>query len=106
MIFYKQLLPVACLAAVAMFAANSPANAAIQCDGNFQIVRGQGKISTPYCADANVAFVAQEYGMKVSAQAVRQNPSVKERACRLVGDDIRVRDACIGYRPDGGRNRF
>lgn len=101
----KRLLAVAGLAACATVA-NSPANAAIQCDGNFQIIRGQGRISTPYCADANVAFVARQYGMNVSAQAVRQNPSVKQRVCRFVGDDIRIRDACIGYRPEGGRGRY
>ncbi len=107
MIAYRKSLAVAGFAALFAFAAHSPADAAIQCDGNFQIVRGQGKIATPYCADSYIAVVAQQYGMRVSAQAIRQNPSVKEQACRLVGDDIRVRDACSGYRPErSGRGRY
>jgi hypothetical protein len=95
----------AALAAGLMAAQTLPA-AAIECDGNFQIMRNGGRIATPYCQDTNVARVAREYGMRVSAEAVRQNPSVKERVCRFAGDDLRIRDACIGYRNEGGRQRF
>ncbi len=106
MIAYAKLFAAAGLAAAGAIAAYTPATAAIKCDGNYQIIKGQGQIVTPYCADAYVAVVARQYGMRVTAQAVRQNPSVKARVCRLVGDDIRVRDACAGFRPDGGRNRY
>ncbi len=77
----------------------SPASA-ITCKGNFQIQRDGSHIATPYCQDTYLAVVAREYGMAVSGRAVRANPSVKERACRLVGDDNRVRDTCVQYRWD------
>ncbi len=75
----------------------SPASA-ITCRGNFQVQKDGTQIATPYCQDTYLAAVAREYGMAVSARAVRANPSVKERACRLVGDDNRVRDSCAQYR--------
>lgn len=78
------------------------ANAAIQCDGPFQIIQGN-KHATPWCQDNYLAAVARSYGMRVSNAAIRNNPGEKERACRFVGADIRVRDICTGYRPDGGR---
>lgn len=75
-----------------------PASAAIRCDGNFQIT-SQGRIATPYCEDNYLAQVAREYGMRVSNEAIRYNPSVKERACRFVGNDIRVKSTCERYLP-------
>lgn len=86
--------------AVLMLAAASPASA-ISCQGNFQVQKNGNKIATPYCEDNYLAAVAREHGMSASAGAIRANPSVKERACRLVGDDIRVRDTCAPYRADG-----
>lgn len=89
------------LAATAVIALTAAAaQAKIQCNGAFQIMKRGGEISTPYCADGQVAAVARQYGMKVSADAVRNNPSEKQRACRLAGDDIRIKDACAGYRND------
>ncbi len=82
------------------------ASAAIRCDGPFQIINGNKHV-TPWCQDNYLAAVAREYGMRVSASAIRNNPSTKERACRFVGADIRVKDTCHGYRPDrGGNFRF
>lgn len=83
--------------AIAMVA--QPASAAIRCEGNFQITK-QGRINTPYCEDNYLAQVAREYGMRVSFEAIRYNPSVKERACRFVGNDIRVKDTCQRYLPE------
>ncbi|WP_088343457.1 MULTISPECIES: hypothetical protein [Rhodomicrobium] len=98
----RSLLVPASILALAAFAA-TPA-AAIECEGNFQVQKNGNRISTPFCADGHLAIVAREYGMQVSAQAIRYNPSVKERACRFVGDDNRVRDTCQPYRNDGDRN--
>jgi hypothetical protein len=36
--------------------------------------------------------------MKTSGKAIRSNQGEKERACRLVGEDNRVRDTCAQYR--------
>lgn len=93
----KTLVPAAAFLSFAVLA--TPASA-ITCDGNFQLQRNGQPIATPYCEDNNLAAVAREYGMRVSASAVRANPSVKEQACRLVGDDNRVRDTCAPYRMD------
>lgn len=71
---------------------------AIECEGNFQIQKNGNQIVTPYCQDGYLAIVAREYGMRVSGEAIRQDYGEKERACRLVGEDNRVRDACAQYR--------
>lgn len=92
-----------CLAAaMGALVTAQPAAAAIQCEGPNQVVQGQ-LLSTPYCRDTYLAQVANSYGMRVSAHAVRWNPSVKKQVCAAIGYDIRVQDACIGYRSDSGR---
>ncbi len=91
------VVPIACLALFIMTAL--PAYA-ITCDGNYQVQRSGQRIATPYCQDNMLAEVANEYGMRVSRRAIRNNPSVKERACRFVGDDNRVRNTCAPYRGD------
>jgi len=80
--------------------AATPADARIRCDGNYQIINGQPH-ATPYCQDQNLADVARTYGMHVSASAMRNSPSEKQRVCQFVGYDIRVREACHGYGQDG-----
>jgi hypothetical protein len=80
---------------------STPADARMRCDGNYQIINGQPH-ATPYCRDENLAQVARTYGMRVSGNAMRHSPSEKERVCRFIGYDIRVREACQGYGHDGG----
>lgn len=70
---------------------------AITCNGNFQVQSNGREIATPYCEDDNLAQVARGYGMKVSADAIRNNPSVKEKVCQIAGDDNRVRDTCAPF---------
>lgn len=89
------IVAVACFLSLA--AAAESANA-IECKGNFQVQKNGDQIATPYCQDGYLALVAREYGMSTSAKAIRYNPSEKERACRLVGEDNRVRDTCAQYR--------
>ena len=89
-----KLIAAACFLSVA--AAAGPASA-IECEGNFQIQKSGNRIATPYCQDGYLAIVAREYGMKVSAKAIRYNPSEKERTCRFIGDDIRVKSTCAPY---------
>lgn len=74
--------------------------AKIKCDGPNQVIKGHGLIGTPYCEDGYLATVAREYGMRLSADEIRNSPSAKGEACRLIGNDIRVRDICSGYRPE------
>lgn len=94
-------------AAMTGFLAAAPgvAAAGIRCEGSFQIVNGQ-PISTPFCRDANLAVVARQYGLKVSAAAIRNNPDAKLEVCRIVGRDIRVTEACASAGPLGRSQRF
>lgn len=74
--------------------AAAPAHAAIQCEGPRQLVQGN-YITTPYCEDTYLALIAQrEYGMRVSAAAIRQNPNLKAEVCRQIGHDNRVKSNC------------
>lgn len=82
---------------------SAPAEARIVCDGEFQIIQGRPQ-STPYCRDTYLAQVARSYGMRVTADAMRNNPTEKARVCRFIGADLRVREACFNYREEpGGR---
>ncbi|MBI4725382.1 MAG: hypothetical protein HY765_10515 [Rhodomicrobium sp.] len=82
----------------------SSASARIMCDKEFQVTRN-GNIATPYCEDNYLAHVARSYGTRVRNEAVRQNPMLKERLCRFIGYDIRVKDICAGYTNDGHNRR-
>lgn len=66
---------------------------AITCRGNAQLSGGRW-ITTPYCEDQNLTRVAREYGIRVSFDSIRYSLSTKERVCRAVGSDNRVRDVC------------
>jgi hypothetical protein len=83
-------------AAAGMLPAKSEAR--IVCDKEFQVVSG-APIATPACADRYLATVAQGYGMRVTHVDIR-NPSVKARVCEFVGNDIRLRTICSGWRND------
>jgi hypothetical protein len=86
---------------VAAFAAAaiSPAEARIECRGNFQITK-HGPISTPYCEEENIARVARSYGFKVTGTEVRKDPLKKVRLCQIIGGDTRLKGSCAGYAPD------
>ena len=90
--------PAMIVALVVCFA--SSADARIRCEGASQVNGGQN-IVTPYCEDNYLAEVARSYGSKVSGEAVRKSPQVKAELCRFVGEDIRVKDTCAGFRENG-----
>jgi hypothetical protein len=54
----------------------APAEARIECRGNFQIT-SQGPIATPYCEEEQIAFVARSYGSRVTAAQVHNDPLTK-----------------------------
>lgn len=83
----------------------SSASARIVCKNGVQKSSGQW-IVTPYCQDALLGKVARQHGMRVSDKALRQNPNRKRTVCRLVGQDIRVRDICRQVNPYGGRHNL
>jgi hypothetical protein len=74
------------------------ASASIKCSNGFQVVGGN-LLSTPYCQDQLVAEVAQQYGMHASAAAIRSNPNFKRHVCRLIGQDIRIKETCEQVNP-------
>lgn len=90
-------------AGIAMTA--GPAGAEIHCKGPEQVIRGHGTLRTPYCEDGYLAQVAREYGVKASAREIRENPNTKEKICRFIGDDVRVRSTCSQYLNSGGSRR-
>lgn len=93
------------LASGLLVLAQGGAQAAIVCDGNYQIVDGL-PVSTPYCRDLTLARVARSYGWRVSVQSIRYSESTRSQVCRAIGHDNRVAEACAPYRHDGdGRFR-
>ena len=98
----KALSYAAFVAVSGIFSAH--ADAAIVCHEGFQVSGGQ-EISTPYCNDGYVAEVARAHGFKVTAEAVRNNPSVKDEVCRWIGSDIRIRHYCNNIDEGGDHGR-
>ncbi|MET0638592.1 MAG: hypothetical protein ABWZ19_01100 [Hyphomicrobium sp.] len=87
-------------ATVLLLAMATGVGAKIACNKGSQRVAGSW-ISTPYCQDAYVAAVAREYGFKASANAIRNDPLFKQRICRFIGQDIRIKDSCNEVNPAG-----
>lgn len=83
---------------------SQPALARIICSNGYQLVQGAW-IATPYCQDALVAKVARQYGVAASADAIRNNPNFKRHVCRLIGQDIRIKETCEEVNPTS-RGRF
>jgi hypothetical protein len=104
MIMKKLLIQAGCLAALATAFA-VPASA-IECQGDFQVQANGARIATPYCQDNHLARVARQQGFRVSSAAIRNDPEVKAEACRVVGDDNRVRETCdsVLQPPTGNEN--
>jgi hypothetical protein len=80
------------------------AQAEIACNKGFQKVQGSW-LSTPYCQDAYVAQVAKEYGFSATPAQVRNDPLFKQRICRFIGQDIRIKESCDEVNP-GARSWF
>jgi hypothetical protein len=88
------------IAGALLIAASNGANvqARIFCVKGFQQIQGSW-LATPYCQDELIAEVARQYGMKASVQAIRSNPNFKREVCRLIGQDIRVKQNCDEANP-------
>ena len=78
----------------------SPAEAHIECRGNFQVTKKDGLIATPYCEEENIARVAQSYGIRVTPEEVHRNALTKVYLCQTIGDDLRLKGSCGAYAPD------
>jgi hypothetical protein len=87
--------------AAALVLSSLGSEARVKCREGFQIVNGR-EIATPYCTDAYIAQLAREYGLKASAERVRNSPSFRDELCRWIGSDVRIREDCNMY---GGPDR-
>lgn len=79
-----------------------PAEARVVCSKGFRVVNGQ-PLATPYCQDLYLAQVAREYGSRVTAREILNNPNTRREVCQFVGQDIRVKDHCDLIVPRRGR---
>jgi hypothetical protein len=70
-----------------------PADATIQCQGNFQVTK-YGLIDTPYCEEEQIAIVAQGQGWHVSASEIHNNPLKKIEVCTALAGDARLKGSC------------
>ena len=87
-------------AALALVMMYGPVEAKITCSNGNQLVNGSW-IVTPYCQDELVARVARQYGVRASASHIRNNPNYKRHVCRLIGQDIRIKQSCEEVNPHG-----
>jgi len=76
-----------------------PAEARIECRGNFQMTK-YGPIATPYCEGEQIAFVARSYGRRVTGAQVRNDPLTKVYLCQTLGYDTRLKGSCAAYGPE------
>ena len=82
--------------------AGAPAEAKIVCNKGYQLVSGD-EIATPYCQDEYLAEVAADYGIKTTGSRIRRDWSHKRDVCRLIGQDIRIQNACVSEQDPRGR---
>jgi hypothetical protein len=75
---------------VVTLVSTSGAQAAIKCDGDYQVVNGH-EIATPYCGDNYTATVAQQYGLHVTKKEMREDPARRSEVRRMIGGDLRLR---------------
>jgi hypothetical protein len=97
----SKILQAAVIGCAGLLAATlaGPAEARIECRGNFQMTK-YGPIATPYCEEEQIAFVARSYGQKVTGAQVHYDPLTKVYLCQTIGYDSRLKGSCAGYGPD------
>jgi hypothetical protein len=99
MMFARSSMMAAALLAVALLCV-APANAAIRCDGRYQVNPGGTTIATPYCEDRYLSEVARgSYGISTSFDKIRNSIFEKQRICRMIGHDYRINDICLEFLP-------
>jgi hypothetical protein len=98
-----QRISVGCVVVVLVLAIASlkPADATLQCQGNFQITK-YGPIDTPYCEEEQIAIVAQSQGWHVSASEIHNNPLKKIEVCTALAGDARLKGSCPVRAKRGG----
>lgn len=100
-----RILASAALACGLLAASQGGAQAAIACDGNYQIVDGR-PVGSLYCREMNLARIARSRGWPVTDEAIRYSETWKAQACRAIGFDNRVQEICGPYVSDGMSSHF
>ena len=99
-----KILASALLASGMLVLAQGGAEAAIRCNGNYQLVAGQ-PVETGYCREWNLASVARTYGWRITFEAIRNDESKKAQVCRAIGFDNRVEQICSPFLNEGRGGR-
>jgi hypothetical protein len=99
-----KILASALLASGTLMLAHGDAQAAIRCNGNYQLVDGR-PVETGYCREWNLASVARTYGWRITFEAIRNDESKKAQVCRAIGFDNRVEQICAPFLNDGRGGR-
>ncbi|MGI9379051.1 MAG: hypothetical protein ACR2OW_05310 [Methyloligellaceae bacterium] len=87
-------------------ASTGSGNAAIKCKGMYQVIKGHGLVSTPYCQDQWLAGYARSRGMKVTFKQIKNNPGVKAEVCQFLRHDFRVQSVCGSLADDDSGPMF
>lgn len=95
---WKTMLGAVVACVLAMSGIVGPADARIVCEKGFRVIKGR-LLGTPYCQDLYLAEVAREFGVRVSAREILNNPNKKREVCAFMGWDIRVKHICDGVLP-------
>lgn len=99
--FLKFGLPICLVAFTCAISASGPASARVVCEKGYRIIKGN-RLGTPYCQDLYLVAVAREFGVRVSADEILNNPSKKREVCRFIGWDIRIQYICDSALPKRG----
>lgn len=91
----------ALVGASAVALSSGTAEARVVCEKGYRILKGQ-RLGTPYCQDLYLAQVAHEFGVKVAAREILNNPNKKREVCQFIGWDIRVQHICEPLLPRHG----
>ena len=75
--------------------------ARVVCKKGYRILKGQ-RLGTPYCQDLYLAKVAREFGVRVAAREILNNPNKKREVCQFIGWDIRIEHICESVLPRRG----
>ena len=81
---------------------NGPADARVVCEQGYRILKNGQRLGTPYCQDLYLAKIAREFGVRVAAREILNNPNKKRDVCRFMGWDIRVQHICESALPKRG----
>ncbi|KUO56347.1 MAG: hypothetical protein APF80_15285 [Alphaproteobacteria bacterium BRH_c36] len=97
----KAALSAVLVGACAAAGGAGPADARVVCKDGYRVLNGK-LLGTPYCQDLYLVQVGREFGVRVSAREILNNPNSKRELCQFIGWDIRVQHICEPVLPRRG----